>query len=165
MAIGFKVNKGQRLAQTWLAGEDVSVAIRTESCAAFASQLAACDSVRLALLDRQRAFRQWPGLVTDGRDMGTVVFPQADLKVFLTASAEKRAWRRYQQLKAIDSSVSLARLLAEIRARDKRDKERTVSPLRPAKHALIIDSSELTIAQVEDRMWQEIIRHKLNKCY
>ncbi len=128
--------------------DDVSVAIRTESAGNDASRVAALPQVRAALFDRQRAFRQPPGLVADGRDMGTTLFPEAEVKLFLTASAEVRAERRYKQLieKGLDGSISV--LLAEIAARDARDRDRAVSPLVPAGDAVVIDTSELSIEEV-----------------
>ncbi|MDX1430829.1 MAG: (d)CMP kinase [Gammaproteobacteria bacterium] len=131
-----------------LAGEDVSAALRTEACGEQASRVAAIPAVRAALLARQRAFRRPPGLVADGRDMGTVVFPGAEVKIFLTASAEERARRRYKQLIAKGISVSLATLLGEISARDKRDSEREVAPLKPAPDAEVVDTTELTREEV-----------------
>jgi cytidylate kinase len=138
-----------------LAGEDVSRLIRDEAVGVFASQVAALANVRDALLGRQRAFAQMPGLVADGRDMGTVVFPAAALKIFLTASAEERAARRYKQLKDKGESVSLARLLADIQARDERDSQRSVSPLLAAADALVLDSTKLTIEEVQQRILAE----------
>ncbi len=135
-----------------LNGEDVSRTIRTEEVGALASQVAVLPSVREALLARQRDFAQAPGLVADGRDMGTVVFPNAILKIYLTATAEERARRRCEQLKAKGFSAKIAPLVEEIRARDARDQERKVAPLKPADDALIIDSTELTIDQVVKRI-------------
>ena len=129
-------------------GRDVSRAIRTEEGGRGASTVAAIPAVRQALLARQREFRRPPGLVADGRDMGTVVFPDADLKFYLTASAEERAQRRYKQLIAKGESVSLPRLLEDIRERDARDSSREVSPLVPAEDAIVIDSSNLSIPDV-----------------
>ena len=122
--------------------------LRTEEIGALASQLASEYSVRQALLTLQRNARQPPGLVADGRDMGTVVFPAASLKIFLTANAEERAKRRYNQLKLKDFDVSLADLFQAIQERDARDSERLASPLRPADDAIIIDSSNLSIEEV-----------------
>ena len=131
-----------------LEGEDVTDVIRTEEVGAVASKVAALPRVREALLRRQRAFRDAPGLIADGRDMGTVVFPNAITKVFLTASAEERARRRFEQLKAAGHDVTIDRLLADIRARDERDSNRAVAPLKPAEDALVLDSTELSIEQV-----------------
>jgi CMP/dCMP kinase len=135
-----------------LAGRDVTSAIRTETAGQGASRVAAWPVVRTALLERQRAFAAPPGLVADGRDMGTVVFPQADLKIFLTASPEERAQRRYKQLKDKGSGVSLAALSREITERDLRDSTRAVAPLRPASDARTIDSTGLSIEAVVARV-------------
>ena len=129
-------------------GRDVSDLIRTEEVGAAASQVAAMQGVRDALFDLQRAMRREPGLVADGRDMGTVVFPDAVLKIFLDASAEERARRRYNQLKNKGLSVSLRALLATIKERDERDRRRAASPLTLASDALRIDSTNLTIDEV-----------------
>ncbi len=131
-----------------LDGDDVTRSIRSEECGANASQVAALPMVRAALLERQRAFRELPGLVADGRDMGTQVFPDATLKVFLTASAEERARRRHKQLKDKGIDVSLAALSRDIEDRDRRDSERKVAPLRPAEDARLLDSSGLSIEAV-----------------
>lgn len=136
-----------------LEGEDVTLELRTESCGNGASKVAALPVVREALLSRQRAFLQAPGLVADGRDMGTVVFPRAMLKIFLTASAEERASRRYKQLIDKGLSVSMRSLLDEIAERDARDRERTASPLVPADDAVVLDSSEMGVEEVLDRLW------------
>ncbi|CAD5109704.1 (d)CMP kinase [Zestomonas carbonaria] len=139
-----------------LEGEEVTDAIRNEQIGAGASQVAALAAVREALLQRQRAFLEAPGLVADGRDMGTVVFPEAPLKIFLTASAEERARRRYLQLKAKGQDVNLASLLDEIRERDERDMQRAVAPLKPAPDAVQLDSTELSIEQVLERIMSEV---------
>ena len=131
-----------------LEGDEVSDVIRTESVGSGASQVAALPAVREALLQRQRAFQEAPGLVADGRDMGTVIFPDAGCKVFLTASAEERAERRYKQLKDKGVSVTLDGLLREILARDARDASRAVAPLRPADDAVRIDTTGLPIEGV-----------------
>jgi CMP/dCMP kinase len=135
-----------------LAGQDVTGELRSETAGAGASRVAAWPALRAALLARQHAFAQPPGLIADGRDMGTVVFPAADLKVFLTASAEERASRRYKQLKDKGSDVSLAALSREIAERDLRDSTRAVAPLKPAPDAHVIDSTALTIEQVVNRV-------------
>ena len=135
-----------------LAGQDVTPELRSEAAGAGASRVAAWPPLRAALLARQHAFAQSPGLVADGRDMGTVVFPTADLKIFLTASADERALRRYKQLKDKDSGVSLAALSREIAERDLRDSTRAVAPLKPAPDAEVIDSTALTIEQVVHRV-------------
>ena len=139
-----------------LEGDEVTHAIRSETVAAGASKVAALPAVREALLQRQRAFQELPGLVADGRDMGTVVFPDAPLKVFLTASAEERARRRYLQLKAKGDDVNLSGLLDEIRAREERDMQRAIAPLKPAADAIQLDSTELSIEQVLERIMSEI---------
>jgi cytidylate kinase len=131
-----------------LEGEDVTDTIRTEEVGAAASQVAAMPTVREALLRRQRGFAQAPGLVADGRDMGTVVFPEANVKIFLTASAEARAERRMQQLQAKGHDVNIARLLHDIQARDERDANRSTAPLVPAGDAHILDSTSMSIEEV-----------------
>jgi len=135
-----------------LDGVDITREIRQESASMGASTVAAYPSVRQALLARQRAFAKAPGLVADGRDMGTTVFPQAVLKVFLTASAEQRAQRRYKQLRDRGESVSLRALLEDIKARDERDMQRSASPLKPAEDAFLIDSSLMSIDEVLDKI-------------
>lgn len=126
----------------------ISPSIRTEQCGQDASQIAAIPEIRAALLQRQRDFAQWPGLVTDGRDMGTVVFPNAILKIFLYANEEERANRRYLQLKEKGINVSLAQVVEELAKRDTRDTDRTHAPLKPAADAELIDTTGLTIVQV-----------------
>ena len=135
-----------------LEGERVTDEIRTEAVGNRASQIAALVGVRQALLARQRAFRDAPGLVADGRDMGTVVFPDAGAKIFLTASAEARAERRYKQLKEKGISVNLAHLLEDIRERDERDSQRQASPLKPATDAIQLDTTNLSIDEVVDKV-------------
>lgn len=132
----------------FLDGEDVSQTIRTERVGEYASKVAAIPELRQALFERQRAFAQNPGLVADGRDMATAIFPEANAKIYLTASAESRAERRVKQLQGMGLDAKINHILANIQARDKRDMEREVAPLKPAKDAYIIDSSELTIDQV-----------------
>ena len=144
-------------------GVDVSREIRTEQGGRGASTVAAIPSVREALLDRQRELRREPGLVADGRDMGTVVFPDAPLKFFLTASAEERAERRYKQLIAKGESVSLPRLLKDIQERDERDSSRAVAPLLPAEDAIVIDSSATPIDQVFEQVMQKVREKGLNR--
>ena len=142
----------------YLEGEDVTRGIRTETCGNAASKVAAIQSVRDALLDRQRDFSQAPGLVADGRDMGTTVFPEAGLKIFLTASAEERAKRRYKQLNDKGIDVSLPALVKEIAERDTRDSQRTASPLKPAADAVQLDTSSLSIEEVVqqvEKLYQE----------
>lgn len=137
--------------QVILEGEDVSNEIRTETVGNTASQAAAFPRVREALLRRQRAFREAPGLIADGRDMGTVVFPDAPVKIFLDASAEERAQRRMLQLQEKGFNVNFERLLAEIKERDTRDRNRPVAPLVPAPEALILDSTSMSIDEVIQR--------------
>lgn len=132
----------------FLDGEDVSQTIRTERVGEYASKVAAIPELRQALFERQRAFAQNPGLVADGRDMATAIFPEANAKIYLTASAESRAERRVKQLQGMGLDAKINDILANIQARDKRDMEREVAPLKPAEDAYIIDSSELTIDQV-----------------
>lgn len=141
-----------------LEGEDVTETIRTEKMGNAASKIGALPAVRSALLNRQRAFRESPGLVADGRDMGTIVFPDADLKIFLLASPEVRAKRRYNQLKEKGINVNLVDLVEELRERDKRDQERPVAPLKPADDALCIDTDSLTIDQVVERILSEMCK-------
>ena len=136
----------------FLDDHDVSEQLRAEDTGVVASKIAVLPSVRSALTERQRRFRQAPGLVADGRDMGTVIFPDAKLKIFLTASAEIRAERRYKQLKEKGESVNLTRLFREIKARDLRDQSRSIAPLRPAEDAVIIDSTELSIDEVFNKV-------------
>ena len=137
-----------------LEGEDVSAEIRTQEVANTASKVAAFPRVREALLRRQRAFRELPGLIADGRDMGTVVFPDAPVKIFLDASAEERDKRRLLQLQEKGFSVNFERLLSEIKERDDRDRNRAVAPLVPAADALVLDSTELSIEQVIEKALQ-----------
>lgn len=150
--------RGQRII---LEGDEVTDLIRNEQVGAGASLVASLPAVRDALLQRQQAFQELPGLIADGRDMGTVVFPDAPLKVFLTASAEERARRRYLQLKAKGDDVNLASLLDEIQARDERDTQRAVAPLKPAADAIQLDSTELSIEQVLERILSEVANRDL----
>jgi CMP/dCMP kinase len=137
-----------------LDGRDITAAVRSELAGQYASRVAVFAAVRKALFARQRAFAKAPGLVADGRDMGTQVFVDAPLKIFLTASAEERAQRRHKQLMNKGESVNLAALLEDIRERDRRDSERPVAPLKPAPDALVIDSTALSI----DQVFQEVLR-------
>lgn len=143
-------------------GRDVSAELRTEATGDLASRVAAVPDVRAALLQKQRDFREFPGLVTDGRDMGTTVFPDAVLKVFLTASAEVRAERRYKQLKEKGFSANLSLILGEIRNRDQRDADRPVSPLKPADDAWILDASTLGINEVVETVSSRL-RERMNE--
>ncbi|MBY4676016.1 (d)CMP kinase [Marinobacterium arenosum] len=145
--VQFVAEKDQEL-RIILEGEDVTDAIRTEQVGAIASQVAAIGEVREALLERQRAFADEPGLIADGRDMGTVVFPDAELKIYLDASPEERAKRRYNQLINKGVGASLQAILEDIKARDSRDMNRAVAPLKPAPDAVILDSTQLSIDEV-----------------
>lgn len=138
--------------EVWLDGEPVGEAIRTEECGNGASRIAAYPRVRAALLDLQRAFHQAPGLVADGRDMGSVVFPDALLKIFLTASAEVRADRRYKQLMEKGMHANIKTILHGIRQRDERDSERSVAPLQKCADASLLDTSSLTIVEAVDEV-------------
>jgi len=146
---------------TLLAGENVGDKLRTEIVAQAASQVASLQVVRDALLARQKAFNQAPGLIADGRDMGTVVFPNAAVKIFLDASAEERAARRFHQLQSKGFDVSIAKILSEIKERDFRDRNRPVAPLKAAEDALVIDSTSLTIDEVVNQIL-ELMKLKLN---
>ncbi|MCO7245130.1 (d)CMP kinase [Halomonas sp. Mc5H-6] len=157
--VAFPVENGQP--RTLLEGEDVSRAIRTEQAGERASQVAALPAVRQALLERQRDFCQAPGLVADGRDMGTVVFPDASLKIFLTASAAERARRRHQQLQEAGVDASLSSLLKEIQARDARDMHRNVAPLKPADDAITLDTTCLSIPEVVDQLTELLAQQGL----
>jgi cytidylate kinase len=151
VAAGLDVTFGADLQgdeQIWLAGNEVSNAIRSEQAGDGASRVAAIPAVRSALVARQHAFARPPGLVADGRDMGTVIFPTAALKIFLTASAAERALRRYNQLKDKGLGANLAALSLEIAERDRRDANRPVAPLRPAADAVVLDSTSLTVDEV-----------------
>lgn len=146
--------------RTYLDGTNVTREIRAEEMGMNASRVAALASVRAVLLERQRGFREPPGLVADGRDMGTAVFPGADLKIFLTASAEERAIRRHKQLKEKGIGVSLRGLLKDIEARDAQDTQRKASPLKAADDAVMLDSTGMSIEEVTDRVL-ELARERL----
>jgi cytidylate kinase len=150
--IAFRDPKDGRETRVVVNGHDATDELRTETAGAAASAIAAIPSVRAALFDKQRAFRRSPGLVADGRDMGTVIFPEAPFKVFLTASAEERAKRRYKQLKEKGLNVTLSSLLREIEARDERDANRKVAPLKPALGALIVDTTGMPVADVVQKV-------------
>lgn len=147
---------------TLLAGVNIGDKLRTETVGQAASQIASLQGVRDALLARQKAFRQPPGLIADGRDMGTVVFPDAQVKIFLDASAQERAQRRFNQLQEKGFDVNIAQILSEIKERDYRDRNRAVAPLRPADDALVIDSTSLTIDEVVNQVL-ELAAKKLNR--
>ena len=144
----FKTKADSELVSVYLDGKDVSKVLRTEQTGEMASKIASIGVVRAALLKRQQAFEKTPGLVADGRDMGTVVFADAPFKVFLTASAQERANRRLKQLQNQGSEGIISQILADVVARDERDSSRKHSPLKPAKDALIIDTTELSIDKV-----------------
>jgi CMP/dCMP kinase len=149
LAMGMKVEFGLAGADSVaLNGEDVSLEIRSDAGSDMASKVGAIPEARAALLQRQLDFRRAPGLVADGRDMGTVVFPDAVLKIFLTASVEERAQRRYKQLIGKGIGAILPDLLRELKERDRRDSQREVSPLLPAADAIVLDTTELTLDQV-----------------
>ncbi|QIC70374.1 (d)CMP kinase [Acinetobacter indicus] len=148
--------------QVILDGEDVSQTIRTERVGEYASKVAAIPELRTALLARQRAFAQAPGLVADGRDMATSIFPEAQAKIYLTASAESRAQRRVKQLQGMGLDAKMNDILANIEARDKRDMEREVAPLKPAVDAYIIDSSDLNIDEVFQLMTRYVDQQLAN---
>ncbi len=154
--VEFRVSAEEELVQTWLDGTRVDHLLRAETAGSDASVVAALPAVRAALLERQRAFAQPPGLVADGRDMGTVVFPDAALKVFLTATAEERAKRRFKQLMEQGLSANLRALREEMEARDRRDRERASAPLKPAEDAWILDCTgigiEAVVAMIRERL-------------
>lgn len=152
MHVLFEAVPNEEYARVLLDGVVLKSELRTEKCAEYASKLAQFPEIRAALLDKQRKFRVKPGLVAEGRDMGTVVFPDAKYKFFLTASSEERANRRQKQLIKQGISASLGPLLIEINARDARDVGRAISPLRPATDAVLLDSTELSIDQVVQRV-------------
>ena len=158
MDVHFELNHQAGEIEPIFEGENISKIIRTDEAGQAASQVAAIPSVREALLARQRDFYDLPGLVADGRDMGTVVFPEAPVKIFLTASAECRAERRYNQLKNKDVSANMRALLDSIKARDERDRTRPVAPLVPAEGAFIVDSSNLTIDQVVSQVLEFAVK-------
>jgi cytidylate kinase len=143
---------GDGSVRIWLNEREVTQAIRAEAVGMHAAQVAALPAVRAALLERQRRFQAAPGLVADGRDMGSVVFPQAPVKIFLTASATERAQRRYKQLMGKGVNANLRGLLKDIEARDEQDAQRAASPLAPADDAIVIDSTALSIAQVTEQV-------------
>ncbi len=155
--VRFQINP-QEERSVWLQNRNVTVDIRTEACGHAASRIAAIGRVRDALLHWQRNFCKPPGLIADGRDMGTIVFPNAKRKIFLTAGLEERAQRRYKQLKDQGISASLDALLEELAKRDERDLNRPVAPLKPAKDAIVIDSTDMSIDEVLERAF-ELVRN------
>ena len=144
----FRTEPGSELVSVYLDGKEVSDVLRTEQTGEMASKIASIGAVRAALLKRQQDFAQAPGLVADGRDMGTVVFPDAPFKVYLTASAQERANRRLKQLQEAGHEGIISQILAEVEARDQRDSSRKHSPLKPAEDALVIDTTDLSIDEV-----------------
>ena len=155
--VKFKINDIESMAEVFFDGEVVTDEIRSETCGKAASVIAPIVAVRKALLIQQRAFCKEPGLIADGRDMGTVVFPNAKLKIFLTANIEERAKRRFKQLKQGGISVNLRRLYTEIAERDKRDSTRSVSPLKPAEDAIVIDTSTLDVKGVIEEISKLVV--------
>jgi CMP/dCMP kinase len=143
-----------------LNGKDVTQALLTESCGNRASEIAVFPQVREALLEKQRAFRKPPGLVADGRDMGSVIFPNAELKIFLSASVQERARRRYRQLKEQGINVSLGTIETELKARDERDEGRSFAPLKSAEDAILVDTTDVSIAKVVEHI-EQLIRERL----
>lgn len=144
-----------------LDGRSVDDALRAEQVSVMSSKVAAIPAVRAALLELQRSFRRTPGLVADGRDMGTVVFVDAPVKVFLDASVDERARRRYQQLKDAGKDVTFDRLFRDLKARDERDRERAVSPTVPAQDAIVVDSTDLSLDQVVEQVCN-LVRQRLS---
>jgi len=155
--VKFKINDIESMAEVFFDGEVVTDEIRSETYGKAASVIAPIVAVRKALLIQQRAFCKEPGLIADGRDMGTVVFPNAKLKIFLTANIEERAKRRFKQLKQGGISVNLRRLYTEIAERDTRDSTRNVSPLKPAEDAIVIDTSTLDVKGVMEEISKLVI--------
>ena len=155
--VKFKINDIESMTEVFFDGEVVTDEIRSETCGKAASVIAPIVAVRKALLIQQRAFCKEPGLIADGRDMGTVVFPNAKLKIFLTANIEERAKRRFKQLKQGGISVNLRRLYTEITERDKRDSTRSVSPLKPAEDAIVIDTSTLDVKGVMEEISKLVV--------
>lgn len=147
--------------ELWYDGNEISEGLREESCGQKASELSRLPEVRAALLQKQRSCAKWPGLVTDGRDMGTVVFPEASIKVFLDANCDVRAERRYKQLKEKGKDAKLSHILSEMLARDDRDRSRKHAPLKPAKEAYVIDTTKLSMQEVIQLIEQHVA-HKLN---
>lgn len=161
LKVEFRPGESGEPAAVILDGEDISSQVRSETSGEYASKVAVYPGVRAALTDLQRSFAKAPGLVADGRDMGSVIFPEAVVKIYLTASAEERAQRRYKQLINKGESVNLAALLEDIRQRDERDMNRAVAPLRPAEDALQLDSTGLTIEQVYQQVLDAVMAAKL----
>ncbi|MDH5393184.1 MAG: (d)CMP kinase [Gammaproteobacteria bacterium] len=154
IALDVRFESGADGLRYFLRNEDVSEKIREEATGNMASKVAAVEGVRAALLEKQRSLANEAGLIADGRDMGTVVFPNAPLKIYLTASAEERAERRFKQLKDKGIDVNIRDLVADLTARDERDSNRKVAPLKPAEDAVVIDTTELSVAEVEAKVLQ-----------
>lgn len=154
----FKVSNQNKVSVV-LSGKDVTKSIRSEHCSKKASSISSIPEIRKALLQRQRDYAQWPGLVTDGRDMGTVVFPDAVLKLYLDADQDERARRRYLQLKEAGNNVSLAQVVDELVKRDERDTNRSHSPLKPAEKSVIINTTNINIDQLFDQILKIIKQH------
>ena len=148
MDLVFRVGNDNNTVHLWLSDQDISDAIRSDSCSARTSMIAAIAPVREALLERQRKYQTPPGLVADGRDMGTVVFPEAELKIFLQANVKERARRRYKQLMAKGIDASFESISLNLADRDRRDQQRSVAPLRPAATAVIVDTTEISAESV-----------------
>ncbi len=155
----FEKNDASKAVDIWLGEDNITQDIRTDEAGQLASNIAGIPEVRQVLLEKQRVFRVMPGLVADGRDMGTIVFPDAIAKIYLTATPEVRAERRFKQLKDKGNDANLAALLESIRARDKRDTTRSVAPLVAAKDALVIDSSYLSVAEVFSQVYDFVIKN------
>ncbi|MFA6409401.1 MAG: (d)CMP kinase [Gammaproteobacteria bacterium] len=153
--------KVEACTRVFLRGEEVTLLLRGEECGIMASKIAAEPKIRAALLEWQREFAKEPGLIADGRDMGTVVFPNAELKIFLWASAEIRAERRYKQLKELGISVSLSKILEDLVARDERDSKRSLAPLLPASDAIFIDATKLSIEEVLQKIMDEATKKQI----
>ena len=153
--VEFRASEPGEPAAVILDGEDISSEVRNETSGSYASSVAVYPAVRDALTGLQRSFAKAPGLIADGRDMGTVIFPDAPLKIFLTASAEERAGRRYKQLINKGQSVTLAAVLEDIQARDERDMNRIVAPLKPADDAIVLDSTSMALDEVFLRVIEE----------
>ncbi|KAA0448395.1 MAG: (d)CMP kinase [Candidatus Thioglobus sp.] len=158
--LSFKTEAGSELVSVFLAGKEVSKNLRTEKVGEMASKIATIGSVRSALLKRQRGFAQVPGLVADGRDMGTVVFDKAPFKVFLTASADERAKRRLKQLQAQGTAGIISQILEDVQRRDARDRFRKNSPLIPAEDALTIDTTDISIDEVIEKVSELVTKTK-----
>ena len=155
LPLTFKIEN--EVLEIYLGAEKVTAKVRAETTGNMASIVAKHPTVRNHLLQRQRDFAQAPGLIADGRDMGTVVFPSAPLKLFLTASANERAKRRHKQLLESGICANIEQILSEVEARDERDRTRSASPLAPAEDALIIDTSHLTVAEVLQKAWEAVV--------